>query len=100
MRFSILCISALLPPVVLILGAVLGVVSSPLLGTISVGLAGMSTDDQFATYDLRFWIAMSTPIIKQNVDILSAFFCSDSSVADSMIRSFLCAMLCVYDFAR
>ena len=63
---------------------------------ISVGLDGMSTDDQFTTYDLSFLIAMSTPNIMQNADIMSAFLFSDSSVADDVIRSSIYAELCVY----
>ena len=55
----------------------------------------MSTDDQFATYDLSFWITMSTPNIVQNAEMISAFLCSDSSVADGVIRSSMYDGLCV-----
>ena len=69
--------------------------------TISVGLAGMSTADQSATYDLSFWIAMSTPNIMQNANMMSALLCSDSSVADGEIRSSMYAgVVCAYKFAR
>ena len=56
----------------------------------------MSTDDQFATYYLSFFMAMSTPNIMRNADIMSAFLCSDSSIADGVIRSSIYAGLCVY----
>ena len=53
------------------------------------------SDDQFATYDLSFWIAMSNPNIIQNADIMSAFLCSYSTAADGVIRSSMYAGLCV-----
>ena len=56
----------------------------------------MFTDDQLTTYDLSFWIAMYNPNFMQNADIMSVFLCSDTSVADGVIRSFIYAGLCVY----
>ena len=55
--------------------------------TRSVGLAGMFTDDQL--YDLSFCMAMSTPNITQNAEMMSACLCSDSSAADGVMRSFM-----------
>ena len=65
------------------------------LWTISVGLSGVSIDDQISTYDRSFCMAMSTSNIIQNADMMSDFLCSDSSVADGVIRSSMYAGLCV-----
>ena len=46
----------------------------------------MLTADQFTTYDLRFYIAMSTPIFMQNADVMYAFFCRHSGIADGVTR--------------
>ena len=70
-------------------------IQSPPLWTISVELASISTDDQFVTYDLSFWIAMSTPNIIQNAEMISAFLSSNSSFAFGVIRSSMYAGLCV-----
>ena len=43
---------------------------------------------------------MSTPNIMQNADIMSAFLCIGSSVADGVMRTSMYAGLCVYKFAR
>ena len=53
----------------------------------SVGLAGTFTDDKFASYDQSFYLAMSTPNIVQDSEIMSDFLCSGSDVADGVIRS-------------
>ena len=58
-------------------------------------MAGMFTDDQFATYDLSFCMDMSTPNIMQNAEIMTAFLYSDSSVSDGVIKSSMFAGLCV-----
>ena len=65
-----------------------------------LGLAGMLTDDQFATYDLSLCISLSTPNIMQNADMMSAVFCYDSSIAHGLIRSSMYIVLCVYEFSR
>ena len=39
---------------------------------------------------------MCTPNIMQNADVMSAFLCSDASVADGVISSSIYAGLCVY----
>ena len=56
----------------------------------------MFTDYQSATYDLSFWIAMSTPNIMQNANLTHGFLCSDFRVADGAIRSAMYAGLSVY----
>ena len=87
-----MCCLVFVQPVLLIFGVALSVGSSPLC---VLGLAGMFTDDQFATYDFSFCMAMSSPNIMQNAEIMSAFLFSDSSVADSVIWSSIYSVLCV-----
>ena len=89
-------ISARVLLVVLILEAELGLIPISSCGLSVLGWWVMSTVDQFVTYDLSFWIAMSTSNITQNADMMSAFLFSDSSVADGVIRSSMYAGLCVY----
>ena len=100
MYCSVYCISldisTLVRPVLWILGVALGVVSNPPSRQFSVGFTGMFTDDQFATYDLSFCISMCTPNIMQNAEMMSVFLCSDSSVADTVMRSSIYAGFCVY----
>ena len=55
--------------------------------TSSVGLFSMVVDDQCARDDFSLFIVMSTPNVMHNAEMISAFFCSSSRVADGAIRS-------------
>ena len=58
----------------------------------------ISVADQLATYDRSFFIAMSTPKIVQRAEMMSAFLCSSSSVADGVMRSSIRLVMCKYEF--